>query len=469
MKSWLRRRRWLATGERMRPADVTDAVEWLAAEAEFGTLVSPVHLRIAQVDGALYLDLADDDRQAVKITPNGWTVVAQPPVRFVRPAGMTALPVPARGGSIELLRPFVNVADDDSWTLLVGAIVAALSPVAPYFVLILEGEQASAKSSTARVIRLLVDPNSSPLRAEPRGQRDLLVAATHSWVVALDNISHVSDRLSDALCRLSTGGGFSSRRLYTDGEEAVLDAQRPVVLTGITALATRGDLLDRAIILELEPIAAERRRTEAEFWDDFRAAQPRILGSLCDALACALRQVDQVTVDQLPRMADAARWVSAAEPTFGWPEGSFVGALARNRRDGLAVTRDESPLVAPIRALAAAGPWSGSATALLSRLGELATAAARADPEWPKSPRQLTAQLQRLAPALRDSGLEWKRLRRTGDSRPHAITRLVTASSPADAVTDPDTSGAVVPDDDGVAGDGSDAPGPNRHPPSGAR
>jgi hypothetical protein len=453
MKGWLRRRHWLATGERMRPADVTDAVEWLAAEAEFGTVVFPVHLRIARDDGALYLDLVDDDRQAVKITPNGWTVVAQPPVRFVRPAGMTALPVPARGGSIELLRPFVNVADDDSWTLLVGAIVAALSPVGPYFVLILQGEAASAKSTTARVVRLLVDANSSPLRAEPRDQRDLLVAATHSWIVALDNVSQVSDRLSDALCRLSTGGGFSSRRLYTDGEEAVLDAQRPVVLTGITALASRGDLLDRAIILELPPIPEAERRPEANFWTAFEKVRPMILGAICDALAGALARIDQVTVDQFPRMA----------------EGSFVGALARNRRDGLAVTRDESPLAAPIRALAAAGPWSGSATALLSRLGELATAAARADPEWPKSPRQLTAQLQRLAPALRDSGLEWKRLRRTGDSRPHAITRLVTASSPADAVTDPDTSGAVVPDDDGVAGDGSDAPGPNRHPPSGAR
>jgi hypothetical protein len=335
--------------------------------------------------------------------------------------------------------------------------------------LILQGEAASAKSTTARVVRLLVDANSSPLRAEPRDQRDLLVAATHSWIVALDNVSQVSDRLSDALCRLSTGGGFSSRRLYTDGEEAVLDAQRPVVLTGITALASRGDLLDRAIILELPPIPEAERRPEANFWTAFEKVRPMILGAICDALAGALARIDQVTVDQFPRMADATRWVTAAEAALAWPEGSFVGALVRNRRDGLAVTRDESPLAAPIRALAAAGPWSGSATALLSRLGELATAAARADPEWPKSPRQLTAQLQRLAPALRDSGLEWKRLRRTGDSRPHAITRLVTASSPADAVTDPDTSGAVVPDDDGVAGDGSDAPGPNRHPPSGAR
>ncbi len=93
---------------------------------------------------------------------------------------------------------------------------------------------------------------------------------------------------------------------------------------------------------------------------------------LCSALACALARIDQVTVDQLPRMADATRWVSAAEPALGWTQGTFAAAYARNRREGLAQTRDDSPLAGPILALAAAGPWSGSAKALLARLAEFA-------------------------------------------------------------------------------------------------
>ena len=169
-------------------------------------------------------------------------------------------------------------------------------------------------------------------------------------------------------------------------------------------------------------------------------------------------------------MADATCWVTAAEPAPGLAAGDIrgglragTGAKAWPRR---ATTRRS---LAPILALAAAGPWSGSAKALLARLVEFASAAARADPDWPKSPRKLTAELKRLEPALRDAGVDWRRPPRTGDSRPHLITRLEAASSPADAVTSPDTSGAVIPDDDGVADDGSAVPESNRHPPSGAR
>ena len=306
---------------------------------------------------------------------------------------------------------------------------------------------------------------SSPNTGSPAPMK---IAARHSWIIALDNLSVISDRLSDALCRLATGGGLSTRTLFSNADETVLDACRPIIVNGIAELATRGDLRDRSLFVELPPIASERRRTEANYWAEFDLVQPQILGALCDAISCALARVDEVAVGPLPRLADPTLWVTAAEPGLGWPKGSFAGALARNRRDGLADTRDSSPIVAPIRALAAAGPWSGSATALLAQLGELATAAARADPDWPKSPRQLTAQLQRLAPALRDAGLDWRRLPRTGASRPHAITRFVTASSPADALTNQDTSGAVIPDDGGVADDGSELPGLNRHRPSGA-
>jgi hypothetical protein len=469
MRSWVRYRHWQRFGEPMPSGEVRDAIETLASQGEFGPTVHPVHLRVASHVGALFLDLANSRGQVVEITAGGWEVVTDPPVRFVRPPGMRPLPVPVRGGTIEDLRPFLNITDQDSWVLFVGALLAAFSPTGPHFILVLQGEQASAKSTTARVFRRLVDPARSPLRAPPRNQRDLLVAAKHSWIVCLDNISLISDRLSDALCRLSTGGGFSTRTLYTDQDEIVLDACRPVVLTGIADLATRGDLRDRAITLDMEPIAAERRRTEADLWVAFEKVRPMILGAICDALACALRQVDEVSVDQLPRMADAARWISAAEVALAWTPGTFAAAYTRNRRESLAQARDDSPLVGPILALIESGPWSGPANELLARLGELASAAERADPDWPKTPRKLTAELKRLNPALRDAGLEWLRLRRTGTARLHRITRLEAASSPADAVTTTDTSGAVVPDDGDAEDDGSEASGSNRHPASGVK
>ena len=111
-----------------------------------------------------------------------------------------------------------------------------------------------------------MDPNTAALRSTPRDERDLVIAATNGWLIALDNLSHLSDWLSDALCRLATGSGFATRELYTNAEEAIFAAQRPVVMNGIEEVATRGDLLDRALILYLPTIPEAKRQDDKAFW-----------------------------------------------------------------------------------------------------------------------------------------------------------------------------------------------------------
>ena len=100
---------------------------------------------------------------------------------------------------------------------------------------------------------------------------------------AFDNVSALQPWLSDALCRLATGGGFGTRRLRTDQDEVLFDGARPIILNGIEDVVTRPDLADRAMFLTLEPIPEERRRPEAEFWAAFEAERPDILGALLDA------------------------------------------------------------------------------------------------------------------------------------------------------------------------------------------
>jgi len=90
---------------------------------------------------------------------------------------MASLPHPVAGGSIEELWPFVNVPDDEQRVMAVSWLVTALRPTGPYPVLILQGEQGSAKSTTARVLRSLVDPSSVPLRTAPRNEQDLAIHA----------------------------------------------------------------------------------------------------------------------------------------------------------------------------------------------------------------------------------------------------------------------------------------------------
>ena len=120
----------------------------------------------------------------------------------------------------------------------------------------------------------------------------------------MDNLSHVPVWLSDALCRLSTGGGLADRELYTDGEVFLVDVQRPCLLTGIEDLATRGDLLDRTIPLALTPIADDARIPEQQLKAAFERVQARILGALLAAVSCALRNLPTTKLASMPRMAD---------------------------------------------------------------------------------------------------------------------------------------------------------------------
>jgi hypothetical protein len=232
-----------------------DALGLLEARAEFDGAEREIYVRVAEHEGSVYVDLANDGWQVVEITPGAWRVISgdDAPVRFRRPRGMLALPIPLAASDDDdscdgLLRRFFNVSGDDDLRLIVAWLVAALRPTGPYPVLLFQGEQGSAKSTAERLVRALVDPSAAPLRTTPRSEHDLFIAADNAHVIALDNISTLPPWLSDALCRLSTGGGFSTRTLYENREEELFDGMKPAILNGITDVANRPDLLDRAIV-----------------------------------------------------------------------------------------------------------------------------------------------------------------------------------------------------------------------------
>jgi hypothetical protein len=256
------------------------------------------------------------------------------------------------------------------------------------------------------VIRELLDPNTTPLRSEPRETRDLMIAAQNAWCIAFDNVSHLGWRLSDDLCRLSTGGGFSTRRLYTDEEEKLFEATRPLLLNGIEGVVSRGDLIDRSLVIYLPVIPEDQRRSEREFWISFRAAQPRIIGCLLDAVACALRRLEKVKLDRLPRMADFARWMVAAEPSLGWPEGTFMAAYDANRRSANTLALEASLIVRALQRACATSSFKGTASQLLRKLVKNADLQDITQKTWPKNGWALSRELRSIAPNLRTAGLD---------------------------------------------------------------
>jgi len=405
-KRWLARQFFEATDGAPSSEALQSALNVIEAKAHFDAPELPVFIRVGGVDDKLYLDLGDEAWRAVEIATTGWRVVENPPVRFRRAAGMQPLPVPMSGGSVESLRSFLNVQSDTDFVLVVAWALAVLRHRGPYPVIVLSGEQGSAKSTFSAILRALLDPNTAPLRALPREDRDLFIAANNGHMLAFDNVSGLPAWISDTLCRLATGGGFAVRQLYTDQDEVLFDAIRPVILNGIEDIVTRPDLADRAVFLTLEAIPEEQRRPEADLWAAFEAESPKILGVLLDAVAQGLRLLPDTRLERLPRMADFALWASACETAI-WPAGTFWSAYCGNRDEAVENVIEADPVAAAVRAvMAERTEWTGTATDLLGALAEEAGERVAKSKTWPASPRALSGRLRRAATFLRKVGIE---------------------------------------------------------------
>jgi hypothetical protein len=424
-RRWLARRFFETTGGAPSSEALQSALNVIEAKAHFDAPERVVHVRVAGLDGKLYLDLCDERWRAVEIDASGWRVIDNAPVRFRRASGMRPLPVPRRGGTINALRPFLNLKSDADVVLIVSWALACLRNRGPYPVLVLSGEQGSAKSTFSAILRALLDPNTAPLRALPREDRDLFIAASNGHVLAFDNVSGLPAWISDTLCRLATGGGFAVRQLYTDQDEVLFDAARPVILNGIEDIVTRPDLADRAIFLTLEPIPEERRRPEAELWAAFEVERPRILGVLLETVVEGLKRLPRTRLSKLPRVADFALWATACEPAL-WPAGTFWSAYCGNLHEAVEGVIDADPVAAALRAMMQSRTvWTGNATDLLGALGEMVGDRVAKSKTWPDSPRALGGRLRRAATFLRKVGINIS-FEREGRARTRTIVITTT-------------------------------------------
>ena len=311
--------RWLARAfyQETRGAAGSDAIQAalnvIEAKAHHDAVEREAYVRIARLGGKIYVDLCDKAWRAIEIDADGWRVVDAPPVRFRRASGALELPVPVSGGSIEDLLPFFNLLNKRDFILVVAWALAALLDTGPYPALAFTGEQGVAKSTASRILRTLIDPNSAPLRALPRSDRELFISASNSHLLVFDNVSGLQPWLSDTLCRLSSGGGFAVRSLFTNTDEVLFNASRPIILNGIGDIITRPDLAARALFIGLEPISDAARKAENELFAELDLKRPSILGALFDAISIGLRRRPSISLPEiaadgrLRRMGDRLR------------------------------------------------------------------------------------------------------------------------------------------------------------------
>lgn len=391
------------------PADTSmvTALSTLAGQAQFEGEEKPVAMRVAKQGGSYYIDLCDTEWRAVRVNEAGWQVIQASPVMFVRTASMRPLPMPIEGGSIEALWQFANIEPDDRLLVLTW-LVESFRPDTPYPVLELVAEQGAAKSFTQSIIRELTDPNKANLRAKPKSIDDLFVTAKMSHITSLENLSYLAADFQDALCSLATGAGYGGRTLYTNAEETVFEIKRPIMMNGISVVATAQDLIDRTLLISCPIVSV--RQTEADLNAKFEKAKSHLFGALLTLFAGALVKLPLVVIhpNALPRMADFAYLGEAVFRAMGQPDGEFLSKYGAKRKHGVLQTIDSSPVASALR-----GWLDENPDGYIGNVKGLENILMRHRPigePWPKSTKALGDALRRISPAMRMLGFDIKHL-----------------------------------------------------------
>ncbi|MCZ1011949.1 hypothetical protein [Streptomyces lydicus] len=422
----------ISTGRTPSQAALADAIAALEAMA-MDSESQDVHLRVAadQVDRwTTWLDLGRSDGLSVCIERGSWAVFipqqGEGPL-WRRSRLVHELPVPERspGGwqhGVELLRQILPVSAQ-SYPMVVAWCLAALRPDMPRPLAGILGEQGTGKSTLARMMVRLVDGSKAHLRSVPKSEDDLAVTTAAGWCLALDNLSGMPGWLSDFLSRAVTGDALTKRELYSDDDVVILIYQRPVLLTSIEIGVLQGDLAERMLPIQLEPITGKNRRTERRLWEAYNDSHAEILGGLLDLAALVWAKLPEAA-DQLaerPRMADFAEMLWALDAVTGWNTlATYTGA----QEDLVDDVIEGDPVATSVLRWAtihlSPWTWEGPAAQLLSELQ--VPPGTDKEKDWPSTPGVLSARLQRAAPALRRRGVDVRKLPRTKTGRPLRIS-----------------------------------------------
>jgi hypothetical protein len=397
----------------------------------------PVWLRVGQHADTVVVDMGTETGQCITITPHGWAIETDSPVIFRRSELTHPLVSPERGGTLDALRTLINLPEED-YRLAVAWVVAAYLTGIPHPILLVQGEQGTAKSNLIRTLLALVDPQPAADRTPPRDQREWAIFARASWAFSFDNITDIPPWLSNALCKGVTGDAVLQRILHSDEDIGVYSFQRVIALTTIAIRHdVAGDLADR--ILLVEPEVIEVRRTETDVTVARTAALPAALGAILDLVAGVLRELPSAVVENAPRMADFAKVLAALDTVTGWD----TLACYRAKVATLALSLIEGNTFAyAIYKLATCpspggldpAPWEGTAAELLDTLRRVCVDARMNASDLPEDVRAVGRQVREIAPSLRKAGIDI-RPRKSGPRRLLRITKIEVDAGPDEPET----------------------------------
>lgn len=357
----------------------------------------------------IWYDLGGD--YFVKINRDGWTIDdPHKPVVFKRFKHQKKQIHPERGGSITEFIDLVNLKDEKEKLLLMVYLVAAFIPNFPHPVLVVHGSQGSAKSTLCRLLKNLIDPSALETSSINNDQNieGLVQAASHHWLLVLDNLSYLSEKISDTISRICTGGGLSKRGHYTNDDDFIYSFKHLVVINGVQQIIKKSDLLDRSILIELDRIPEEKRMTEEELWNRFNIMKPKILGAIFDAVASAIREYPNIKKYPLPRMADFGKWGCAIAVALGYKAEDFISVYGANiGRQNQEAILASSTAATIIKFMEDKKCYAQTPSELLRRLDPIAEdLKIKESKDYPKNATWLWKRIKDVIPNLMAVGIE---------------------------------------------------------------
>lgn len=358
------------------PKDVLQQVlDTLADKAQIeGEEITPAY-RCAYYEEKIFYYLADREQTVICIDENGYRVVAESPVPFIKKQNMSEQVLPEKSDiSLKKLgvRYWKFATEEDRilhWVLLITRFIAEGSqPLIYYF-----GDRGSAKSTSMKLDKAIVDPSEIDIKALPKSIPDVIASVTNQYMVCFDNVSQISDELSNIFCIVATHGYYSKRKLYSNNEECAIKLNARISFSGITNLSTKPDLIDRMVCLKLNRIDSGKRRTETEIMENFEKDLPYILDGIFQTLSKAIPIFKNLNLKHLPRMADFAKWGYAVAEALGYGGDKFMRIYEKNQNELLEnMVSEDAVITVLIEMMKKRHHFRGKVTELLSILTTMA-------------------------------------------------------------------------------------------------
>lgn len=301
---------------------------------KFGGNVEVVALRnhkfdnCTDIEDCVYINVGDDAGRVIMVDKYGYRYVTDSKVKFITTSRMKALPDIAVKGDITLLRKHLKITDEEL-PLVYGWLLSTVAGMKPYLILSIQGVAGSSKSVTARVLQSLADPSIS-FSGAIKNTRDFAFACANGCLIIQDNVSKVSLDIANMMCLASTGGTDATKVLYTTNDILTVVISNPLITTSINNISNQGDLAERTAILNLPYMQKSERKDDAEFWSAFNGDRSAIFTGILDGIVSGFRHIDGTKLDSLPRMAGAAKWITACEQGLGMG-GNFIKAFTVNQ------------------------------------------------------------------------------------------------------------------------------------------